>query len=105
MRPKSLYKNIIVFPDVFLFGHTECIAHSCIRKTCTGDFKHINPEIADIILNLITLAEHKQTSVRQSAFLCNTSFLTKLNKRKLTIWKLWIKSPNSIQIRLKRIAI
>ena len=48
VKPKALNQYIVVFPNVFLFRHSERVARLGLARRCARNFEHINPKIRDI---------------------------------------------------------
>ena len=75
---QSLKDNLVRFPDVVLLLHTIGVAHLSFGETLAGYFKVVDPEVAHISLNHVTLAEHQDSTYCQLTVFRNAHFVAEL---------------------------
>ena len=105
VKAQTLNQHIIVFPNVFLLWHPECIARLGFARCYPGNFEHINPKIGNIQLHGVALAKHQQSAIGQSAVSSNACLFAKIFIWQLVIRKIWIDIGNPVPIGHQRVRV
>ena len=105
MQSQPLNQNIIVFPNVFLFRHTECVSWISLPHTYSWNFKHIYPKITDMQLYRIAFPKHQQSSVCQQTSSRNACLFAKIFWWQFVVWEIRIDIGYPVSVSHQRMLI